>query len=74
MGVRSTREVGELLGIRTGTLSRAIWERRLREPARGPGGCFLWTPEDVERASLLLCHKAAADVIAEREREGAPRA
>ena len=68
--LRSTRDVSELLGISVASLSRAVWERRLKEPQRGPGGAFLWRQQDMERASWLLCHKPLETVLAERGGKG----
>lgn len=54
----STKEVAERLGVRVARLSRAIYEDRVDAPARGPGGRFLWTEADVERASWQLLGRA----------------
>ena len=63
MNAKSTRQVAALLGLRVHTLSRAIYEGRVAEPTKGPGGSFLWTPEDIERASWVLRRKSADDVL-----------
>ena len=47
----STREVAIQLGIKPGTLGKAIWSGNIPEPLRGPGGAFLWTPADIDRAT-----------------------
>lgn len=65
MDLMSTREVARMLGVNPSRLARAIWDRRLDPPGRAPGGAFLWTPEDVERASWLLRHRDATDVLAQ---------
>jgi hypothetical protein len=62
----STRDAAEVLGVETSTLSKAVWNRRLREPERGPGGCFIWTREDLERAAWLLRHKDLDAILSER--------
>lgn len=54
MNYRSTREVAKLLGLNPSRLARAIWDGRLDPPVRAPGGGFLWTLDDIERASWLL--------------------
>lgn len=54
MGYRSTREVARLLGINPSRLARAIWTGRLTSPAKSPEGSFLWTMEDMNRASWQL--------------------
>ena len=38
----------------------------LREPVRGPGKAFIWSEDDLRRASWLLRHMDLNDVIAER--------
>ena len=63
MGYRSTREVAKLLGLNPSRLARAVWDGRLTPPARAPGGAFLWTKEDVERASWLLRHRDTGDIL-----------
>lgn len=68
-----TRDAAEVLGVEVSTLSKAVWNRRLREPARGPGGCFLWTREDLERAAWLLRHKSYDVIQAEKAAEGVDR-
>jgi len=63
MGYRSTREVAKLLGLNPSRLARAVWDGRLTPPGKAPGGAFLWTAEDVERASWLLRHRDASDIL-----------
>ena len=53
----STREVAELLGVTTDRLSKALWDGRVKQPQRGPSGAFLWTEDDVRRASWALLHR-----------------
>jgi len=54
---KNTREVAEILGVSSSRLARAIWDRRFDPPAKGPGGAFLWTEQDIRRASwALLSH------------------
>ena len=50
MGYRSTREVAKLLGLKPGTFAHAIWEGRVRAPAKSPSGAYLWTDDDVQCA------------------------
>ena len=54
MRYRGTREVARALGVSHSRLARAVWAGKVREPERGPGGAFLWTDEDIERASWAL--------------------
>ena len=54
----STRQVARLLAIKPDTLQKAIWQRRVRPPEKGPSGQYLWTLRDIEHASLVLLHRA----------------
>ena len=67
MDYRSTREVARLLGVNPSRLARAIWDGRLDPPAKAPGGAFLWTNEDIERASWLLRSRDASDALPNTE-------
>ena len=62
MHYRGTREVAQALGVSHSRLARAVWTGKVREPERGPGGAFLWTDEDIERASWVLLGKSPATV------------
>ena len=57
-----TKEAAAMLGVRPGTLTRAVWEGRIQSPTKGPGGAFLWTDEDVERASWALLGRPLVSV------------
>ena len=70
MGYRSTREVARLLELNPSRLARAIWDGRLTPPAKAPGGAFLWTAEDVERASWLLRRRDASDILMKAQEVG----
>jgi hypothetical protein len=63
MDFRNTREVARLLGISASRLARAVWDQRFAAPSKGPGGAFLWTAEDIERASWLLRRRDASDIL-----------
>jgi hypothetical protein len=63
MDLRSTRDVARLLRIGVSRLARAVWEGRIDPPAKGPGGAYLWTRRDIERASWALRHRSADDVL-----------
>jgi hypothetical protein len=63
MDLRSTRDVARLLGIGVSRLARAVWEGRVAAPLKGPGGAYLWTRRDIERASWVLRHRSADDVL-----------
>jgi hypothetical protein len=69
MAYRSTREVAKLLGLNPSRLARALWDGRLTPPARAPAGGFLWTVDDVERASWLLRRRSADDVLDGKEEQ-----
>lgn len=64
MDFKSTRSVAALLNVRPGTLTRAVWEGRVKAPSKAPDGSFLWLPEDIQRASWALRRKPADDVLA----------
>jgi hypothetical protein len=64
VGFRSTREVARLLGIGASRLSRAVWDRRLPAPEKGPGGAYFWSDEDLERASRHFRRRDASDLLA----------
>jgi len=49
-----TRDAAKILGVSVAKLQRAIWNERLDPPEKGPGGAFLWTLGDLERASWQL--------------------
>ncbi|MFC1633649.1 hypothetical protein ACFL5Z_02300 [Planctomycetota bacterium] len=51
---RGTREVSALIKVKPGTIIRAIWDGRLHPPEKGPGSAFLWTEDDINRASKVL--------------------
>ena len=54
----STREVAKILGIRPDSLSRIVWLGQFTPPPKRPSGNFLWTKQDIERASWALLHRA----------------
>ena len=64
---RSTRDVARMLGVNPSRLARAVWDGRLDPPMKAPGGAFLWTSEDIERASWLLRHRDASDILADAQ-------
>lgn len=60
----STRDAARRLGVNPSRLSRAVWTGKVPEPQRGPGGNFLWTEDDLRRASWALLGR---DIIGERQ-------
>jgi len=54
MSYKGTREVARLLGVNPSRLARAVWDGRLQAPARAPSGAFLWTEDDIRRASWAI--------------------
>lgn len=66
MRFKSTREVAGILGVNPSRLSRAIWDRRIESPTRGPGGAFLWTLRDIQHASWVLLGHGLDDGLIER--------
>lgn len=67
MDFRGTREVARMLGLNPSRLARAIWDGRLDAPLKAPGGAYLWTKRDIERASWLLLRRGLDDVLPSRE-------
>lgn len=52
----SSRQAAHRLGVKVGTLARAVWDGRIPEPTRSPSGAFLWEEEDLRRAAWCLLH------------------
>ncbi len=46
-----TKQVAAMLGVNLSTLTRAVWDGRIMEPQRGPGGCYIWSDADIHRAA-----------------------
>ena len=67
---KSTKQVGEILGVPPSRISRAVWEGRLNAPQRGPSGAFLWTTEDILRAGWILLRRDVSDLLEELTNEG----
>lgn len=59
---RSTRQVSKMLQVNTATLSTAVWAGRIAEPEKGPGGSFLWTDADIQRAARYFNIKVKQEV------------
>lgn len=58
MGFYNTKQVAGFLAIRPDSLSRAVWLGRVDPPEKSPSGDYLWTIDDIQRASWALLHRA----------------
>ena len=56
-----TREAADLLGVRPGTLTRAVWEGLIPTPAKAPGGAFVWSEDDLRRAARVLLGRSLTE-------------
>ena len=54
MLVYNTRDVARLLDVSVARLTKAIWYGRVDPPPKSPSGTYLWTVEDIDRASWQL--------------------
>ena len=54
----STRQAAIKIGVKPDTLNKAIWQNRVTSPPKSPSGCYLWTVDDINRASWALLHRA----------------
>lgn len=66
MTFRNTRQAAEMIGVKPGTLNMALWGGRVAAPQRGPGGCYLWTVEDIEKAARVMRQMSLAEIEAEQ--------
>ena len=66
----STRQVAGLLHIKPDTLSKAIWQGRVKSPQKSPSGQFLWTKSNIEHASWVLLHKSYEPTEGNKNGEG----
>jgi len=65
-----TKEAARILGLKPGTLARAIWDERFQPPAKGPGGAFVWTEADLRRAAWTLLKRDLGERVAIQEAGG----
>ena len=49
-----TKEAAAILGVQPGRLVKAIWENRITQPTKGPGGNFIWSKANLRQASWVL--------------------
>jgi hypothetical protein len=66
MNLRGTRELARMLGLPPDRLNRLIWQGKLDEPQRGPGGCFCWSEADIRHAAWVLLGRDLDAILAER--------
>jgi len=57
MTMIGTKEAARVLGVSISRLQQAVWKEQFRPPAKGPGGAYFWTHDDLERASWALLHR-----------------
>jgi hypothetical protein len=62
-----TKQAAAILGLRPGTLTRAVWEGRVQPPAKGPGGAYIWTEADLRRAAWALLGRDLDDTTVARK-------
>jgi hypothetical protein len=62
-----TKQAAAILGLRPGTLTRAVWEGRVQPPAKGPGGAYIWTEADLRRAAWALLGRDLDDTASARK-------
>ena len=62
-----TKQAAAMLGVRPGTLTRAVWDGRIPQPAKGPGGAFMWTEDDLKKACWVLLGRDLSDVAGRKE-------
>jgi hypothetical protein len=62
-----TKQAAAILGVRPGTLTRAVWEGRITPPHKGPGGAFVWTETDLRRAAWALLGRDLDEVAKGRK-------
>lgn len=64
-----TKQAAAILGVRRGTLTRAVWDERFTAPEKAPGGAFVWTEMDLRRAAWALLGRDLDEVAKDREVE-----
>ena len=59
----STKEAARILGVPLTTLAKAVWLERVHSPAKGPGGAYHWTRDDLIGAGWALLKRDLSDRI-----------
>jgi len=54
MAFYNTQTAGRILGIDPNKLHRAVWDNKLKAPAKSPSNTYMWTRADIERAAFVL--------------------
>ena len=57
MSLYNTRDVAQLLGVSIARLTKAIWYGHVDPPPKSPSGTYLWSIEDIDRASWQLLNR-----------------
>ena len=65
---KSTKQVAGELGVKVTTLNQAVWQCRIDEPERGPGGCFQWQDENIAQAAHVMGKKVPEGVLSSIQR------
>jgi hypothetical protein len=47
----------DFLNVTVGKLTKAVWDGRVDPPKKSPSGAYLWSLQDIERASWQLLGK-----------------
>lgn len=68
-----TSQVANILGVKPGTINRAIFEGRLLPPPKF-GAVYAWRDEDVHRASWVFRGRGADDILDKFAQSGTPAA
>lgn len=54
----NTKQAAKFLKVSVTLLNQAVWVGRVQAPQKSPSGNFLWTIEDINRASWILHRRA----------------
>ena len=50
----NTKQAAETIGVKQATLSKAVYQRRLDEPAKTPAGHYMWSQKNINAAIKLF--------------------
>lgn len=51
---KTTKTVSAELGVSYSRLARLLWLNEIDVPERGPGGCYLWDDDAINKASWQI--------------------